>query len=225
MDAWASPAPGQTASLRELERRHTRLSALAEAAHGAHARAREELGAVRAFLELAPLATERMEELASALFGEILDEIEANLTHAVREVLGQDRAVTTVREIKGNRLNVHFQIVSGGDEGNVEDILTGQGGSVANILSVGLRLIALSQLEPEHHRPFLVLDEQDCWLKPELVPVFMRLIAEIAERLGVQLLVISHHRLDLFSGAARRILALTPGQGGPELSTLKDDES
>ena len=34
-------------------------------------------------------------------------------------------------------------------DGQAEDILTGQGGSVCNILSVGLRLIALSQLDPD----------------------------------------------------------------------------
>ena len=88
--------------------------------------------------------------------------------------------------------------------------MTGQGGSVCNILSVGLRLIALSQLHPERHRPFLVLDEQDCWLRPALIPSFMQLINEIAARLELQLLVISHHPIDLFAGAADRIFELRP---------------
>ncbi|MBU1612012.1 MAG: hypothetical protein KKC99_09225 [Proteobacteria bacterium] len=209
-------------TLRDLERRHTRLTALGEAKHDEYIRAMRQLRDIRAFLALAPDAVARMEELSSALFGEILDEIETNLSHAVREVLGQDRTVSTLREIKGNRLTVHFQIYSGQDQEQVEDILTGQGGSVANILSVGLRLIALSQLDEHRHRPFLVLDEQDCWLKPELVPVFMKLISQIAERLHLQLLVISHHPLDRFSGAAESILALRPGPDGPTLDALKD---
>lgn len=212
-------------SLRNLDRRYTRLAALGRAKHEEHCRAAEELSGIMEFLDLAPKAVERMEELSSALFFEVLDEIESNLTHAIREVLGQDRTVTSIREVKGNRLTVHFQIHSGDDEDQVEDILSGQGGSVVNILSVGLRLIALSQLDEHRHRPFLVLDEQDCWLRPALVPVFMKLISRIAERLDLQLLVISHHPLDLFAGAAQRILSLQPGLDGPTITELKSDET
>jgi hypothetical protein len=128
----------------------------------------------------------------------------------VREILGQDRVVATRREVKSNRLQIHFEIHNQGDGEQVEDIMSGQGGSVCNILSVGLRLIALSQLQPETHRPFLVLDEQDCWIRPALIPGFMRLIGEIADRLELQLLVISHHPLDLFADVAGRIYELRP---------------
>ncbi|WP_319542167.1 hypothetical protein [uncultured Pseudodesulfovibrio sp.] len=196
--------------LRTAERRLDRLSALAETLHVEHGRVRESLGGVRDFLTLAPKARDTLEELSTALFGKILDEVEANLTHAIREILGQDRVVTTVREVKNNRLQIQFQIRNQGKEDEVEDIMTGQGGSVCNILSVGLRLIALSQLPEEQHRPFLVLDEQDCWLKPALIPKFMKLIGEIADRLKLQLLVISHHPLDLFAGSAQRIFELVP---------------
>ena len=202
--------PEELPDLREAERRHDRLSALAEAHHAEHARLRRELAATRDFLVLAPSAKQALEELSKTLFGSILDEVEANLTHAVREILGQDRVVTSLREVKNNRLQIHFQIQNQGNENEIEDILTGQGGSVCNILSVGLRLIALSRLEQERHRPFLVLDEQDCWLRPALIPRFMQLINEIAARLGLQLLVISHHPIDLFAGAADRIFELRP---------------
>ena len=196
--------------LRAIERRLDRLSALAEGMHTEHGRGRVSLAKVQDFLVLAPKARDTLEELSTALFGKILDEVEANLTHAIREILGQDRVVSTLREVKNNRLQIHFQIQNQGNEDEVEDIMTGQGGSVCNILSVGLRLIALSQLPEQNHRPFLVLDEQDCWLRPALIPKFMKLINEIAERLELQLLIISHHPLDLFAGAADRIYELKP---------------
>jgi len=195
---------------RQMENRLHRLSAMAEQLHGEHGRVRQNLIGVRDFLVLAPKARDTLEEMATTLFGKILDEVEANLTHAVREILGQDRVVSTLREVRNNRLQIGFQIRNQGREDEVEDILTGQGGSVCNILSVGLRLIALSQMPLEHHRPFLVLDEQDCWLKPALIPKFMKLIQEIAMRLELQLLVISHHPLDLFAGSADRIFELVP---------------
>lgn len=196
--------------LRAVERRLDRLVASAEAMHDEHSHLRNSLGKISEFLTIAPKAKDELEELSTALFGKILDEVEANLTHAIREILGQDRVVSTLREVKNNRLQIHFQIHNQGNETEVEDIMTGQGGSVCNILSVGLRLIALSQLPAHNHRPFLVLDEQDCWLKPALIPKFMQLINEIANRLELQLLVISHHPLDLFAGAADRIYELTP---------------
>lgn len=196
--------------LRDLERRFDRLSARAEGLHRERDRLRTELLSVQDFLVLAPKARDTLEELSKALFGKILDEVELNLTHAIREILGQDRVVTTEREVKNNRLQIDFQIQNRGNEEEIEDIMTGQGGSVCNILSVGLRLIALSQLPEQNHRPFLVLDEQDCWLKPALIPKFMKLINEIAQRLSLQLLVISHHPLDLFAEAADHIFELQP---------------
>ncbi|MCJ2165209.1 MULTISPECIES: hypothetical protein [unclassified Pseudodesulfovibrio] len=195
---------------RQAQGRIHRLSALAERLHSEHGRVRRSLASVRDFLVLAPKARDTLEELSTALFGKILDEVEANLTHAIREILGQDRVVVSEREVKSNRLHIHFLIRNQGREDEIEDIMTGQGGSVCNILSVGLRLIALSQLPEANHRPFLVLDEQDCWLKPGLIPKFMKLIQEIAVRLNLQLLIISHHPLDLFAGSADRIFELVP---------------
>ncbi|XPV76443.1 MAG: hypothetical protein ACNI27_00620 [Desulfovibrio sp.] len=164
----------------------------------------------RSFLQVMPETLAKLEDLSTALFGELLDDIEQNLTHAINEILGQRRTVSTVREIRNGRLFINFQILNDGNEDEIEDVLTGQGGSVCNILSVGLRLVALSQLDSERHRPFLVLDEQDCWLRPQLIPGFMKLISKISHRLGIQVLVISHHPLDLFSGVADAIYALRP---------------
>ena len=197
-------------SLSDLSERYVRLQTMADMKVREYAAARSRLAEGESFLAMAPQAAETIETLSKALFGEILDEIEDTLTHAIREVLGQDRTVTSLREVKGNRLTVHFEIRNRGIEENVEDILCGQGGSVCNIMSVGLRLVALSQLDPARHRPFLVLDEQDCWLRPQLVPRFMRLVASIAERLGLQVLVISHHPVDLFAEYAGTIHALRP---------------
>lgn len=205
---------------RELTRRLDRLSGEAVSLVREFAATREDWLAKLAFLDLAPGVSDRLETLTAQLFGEVLDEIEGDLTQAVREILGQDRTVVTRREIKGSRLSIAFEMEQ---DGQVEDILVGQGGSVCNILSVGLRLVALSQLDPARHRPFLVLDEQDCWLRPELVPRFVRLIGLIADRLGIQVLYISHHPVDLFALEANRVFALRPSREfGARVTILTD---
>lgn len=197
------------AQLRQTERRLDRLRGVAERRVEDFKEARAELLKAEAFLETAPAAAELLDQLTSRLFGEILDEIKVNLTNAVREILGQDRTIAVTHALHGSRLHISFQVES---PSGPEDILTGQGGSVCNILSVGLRLIALSRLDQATHRPFLVLDEQDCWLRPDLVPKFMKLIAKIAERLEIQVLVVSHHPVDLFAAHAERIYGFKPSR-------------
>lgn len=194
-------------TLESLERRAERISARASSRADDWLALREQARTVDEFLALAPQAELRLEALSTALFGELLSELETNLTHAIREILGQDREVKALASIRDKKLQVDFQILNQGGE---EDIMVGQGGSVCNILSVGLRLIALSRLNPEAHRPFLVLDEQDCWLRPDLVPRFMELISTISHRLGFQVLVISHHPLELFADSADTVFALEP---------------
>ncbi|WP_320171450.1 hypothetical protein [Maridesulfovibrio sp.] len=207
-------------TLESLERRAGTISARAATRMDDWQTLREEARRTEDFLQLAPLAAERLEELSTALFGELLRELETNLTHAIREILGQDREVRAVPSIRDKKLQVDFQILNQGGE---EDIMVGQGGSVCNILSVGLRLIALSRLNPEEHRPFLVLDEQDCWLRPGLVPRFMDLIGTIARKLDFQVLVISHHPLELFAESADRILALEPDrENGVKIKIVKE---
>ena len=168
---------------------------------------RARMAEIGSFLSRAPKVADRLDQLSQQMFGDILDEVERNLTYALREVLEQEPRVITTREVKKGKVNITFAIERHGER---EDILTGQGGSVCNIISVGLRLIALSQLPEKEHRRFLILDEQDCWLRPDLVPRLMRIIHTIAQRLQFQILVISHHDVNLFREYADRIYRLLP---------------
>jgi DNA repair exonuclease SbcCD ATPase subunit len=169
--------------------------------------AKKERQELTAFLALAPGVADRLDALSQHLFGDILAEVERNLTYALQEVLEQDLKVVSTTEVKKGKATISFSVERYGQR---EDILTGQGGSVCNIISVGLRLIALSQLPDREHRRFLILDEQDCWLKPDLVPRLMAIIHTIAQKLNFQLLVISHHDLNLFREYADRIYRLAP---------------
>jgi hypothetical protein len=169
--------------------------------------AQKRIVAVEEFLAVEPRISARLDYLSQHLFGDILTEVERNLSFALKEILEQDLKVVTTREVKKGKINITFAIER---DGQCEDILTGQGGSVCNIISVGLRLIALSQLPEQDHRRFLILDEQDCWLRPDLVPRLMRIIHTIAQKLNFQILVISHHDVNLFREYADSIYRLSP---------------
>ena len=84
---------------------------------------------------------------------------------------------------------------------------------MVNILSVGLRMFALTTLEKSEHRRFLVLDEQDCWIRPDLVPRLVKIVHQAGKALGLQVLMISHHDVSLFERYADRIYELIPTPG------------
>ena len=58
-------------------------------------------------------------------------------------------------------------------------------------------------------RPFLALDEADCWIRPGRVPAFLHVLRRLSERIGMQTLVVSHHDVASLGGAialvARRV--------------------
>jgi ABC-type glutathione transport system ATPase component len=74
---------------------------------------------------------------------------------------------------------------------------------------VGLRIFALHNLGDDH-RKLLVLDEQDCWLRPDRVPKLIALVRQASRELGFQMIVISHHDLHLVENHADRIFQIIP---------------
>ena len=166
-----------------------------------------ELAEIEAFLSTADRTTDALETLSQSLFEEVLGLLESKLTIAIQEVLGQPIKFKSTPNFKRGAAAVSFSIDR---DGNEEDVLRGQGGSVQNVLSVGLRMFALATLDENVHRRFLVLDEQDCWLRPELVPRLVNIVHRAAKELEFQVLMISHHDVGLFDRYADRIYRLTP---------------
>lgn len=168
-------------------------------------RVAERLAETQAYLAIAEQVGTALEQLSAELFQQFLNVVQEKLTLALQEILEQPIALKADSDFKRGTATVDFYIER---EGKREDILRGQGGSVANILSVGLRLFALTTLDEKEHRRFLVLDEQDCWLKPELVPRFVKMIRDAGQALGFQILMISHHDVGMFRKYADKIYEL-----------------
>jgi ABC-type glutathione transport system ATPase component len=173
------------------------------------------------YLQLAPQVTEALEKLSEQLFQQLLGTVQEKLTVALQEILEQPIVVKADADFKRGAATVEFSVER---NGNPEDILRGQGGSVANVLSVGLRMFALATLDEARHRRFLVLDEQDCWLRPDLVPRLVKIVHEAGRALGFQVLMISHHDVALFERYADRIYQFAPnGQGSVTVRLVADN--
>lgn len=167
-----------------------------------------------AHLEIAADVSDALEHLGQELFEEVLGLMEEKLSRAIEEVLDQPIQFKSEAAFKSGTAHVSFSVER---DGNKEDVQRGQGGSVQNILSVGLRMFALANLDINEHRRFLVLDEQDCWLRPELVPRLVNIVHQAARELEFQVIMISHHDIGLFEKYADKVYRLNPNQEGLEI--------
>ncbi len=163
------------------------------------------------YLAIGEKVTVALEQLSQLLFKEVLSVVEDKLTIALQEILEQPIRFRADADFKRGAATVDFWVER---DGHREDVLRGQGGSVANILSVGLRLFALATLDEKKHRRVLVLDEQDCWLRPDLVPRLVKMIHQAGQALGFQVILISHHDIALFEQYADRIYAVDSNPDG-----------
>lgn len=140
---------------------------------------------------------ERLQALAHQKSVGIYEEL---LSALVQDVLPGEKSVALTLQTERGLPALDIEMVKEG--GRRESVLEGSGGAIANILSAGLRVIALAR---SGAYPFLVLDEPDCWLKPSRLPQFANVLGQIAKELGVQVLLISHHDPEYFSGFSAQI--------------------
>ena len=167
----------------------------------------EKLAQTTAYLALADQVTDALDELSQTLFEQVLGVLREKLSIAIQEVLEQPVMFRADASLKRGAASLEFSVER---NGNQEDVNRGQGGSVQNVLSVGLRLFALARLDENEHRRFLILDEQDCWLRPELVPRLVNIVSRAAKELNFQVIMISHHDVTLFEQYADKIYQFDP---------------
>jgi ABC-type enterochelin transport system ATPase subunit len=158
-----------------------------------------------------------LQHLQSALHQKNIGAFSELLTYFVKDVLKKDKDIVFDLYTYHNLPALKIEALN---DGCRESIYEGNGGSIANIVSTGLRLIALSRLQ---HRKFIVLDEPDCWLKPDHVPIFAKIIGEISEKLKIQTIIISHHDWKYFKDYGR-VIELTSDGKNLEANIVHDTE-
>ncbi|MFH1300536.1 MAG: DNA repair protein [Planctomycetota bacterium] len=218
-----SESPNTQQELRSpqaLQRRCWELAAVRKQKEKDQTQLKRQMQETEKYIAISEQVTEALETLSGQLFEQQLQLIQEKLTIALQEVLEQPLKLKAVAEWKHKGASVEFQIER---EGNIEDIIRGQGGSVANILSVGLRMFALMTLDESEHRRVLVLDEQDCWLRPDLVPRLVKIIHEAGQALGFQIIMISHHDPAMFERYADCIYQFTPSKDGVQVQRIETD--
>lgn len=122
---------------------------------------------------------------------------ESILTALVQEVMpGKVDKVVLSSRMKNNRASLEIDAISGGKH---ENIYKSKGGSISNIVAMGLRFIVLMR---HPNRRVLFLDEADCHIKETYIPAFSAFMQQLSQKLGIQVVYISHSPAHLFAGNA-----------------------
>lgn len=151
-----------------------------------------------------------IEEIQAEAYRKATHSFSTLLTTLVQEVLPNARPIaldlTTERGLPALHISVQR------DDGEREDIFEDHGGALNNVMSMGLRLIAVVKAGGSR---FLALDEPECWVKPDRIPAFFKVLEDAARRLKVQTVTITHHDAAANFSADVRIGTLvgTPEQG------------
>lgn len=167
----------------------------------------------KALIALQPEVVEFLEAFQQHSHQKSVGVYEELLSALVNEVLPGNRKIQM--QLSTERSLPALEILSVKD-GKPEDIMEGSGGSLVNIISAGLRIIALAR---SSCAPFLLLDEADCWLSPLRVPQFGAIIGQVARDIGIQVLMITHHDARFFDSYAH-LLRLVKRAGNVNVDTL-----
>jgi hypothetical protein len=169
-----------------------------------------DVGQAKARMELQDSVRSVLERLQKAEHERAVGSFERLLTALLQDVLPEplEVAMDLYTEKGLPALDVY---VRKGPGAPLEDAYSGMGGAVTNLLSAGLRIISLMR---SGRRRLLVLDEADCWVRPLHIPAFAKVINEISQQFGMQVLMISHHEEAMFEGILPHRLRMEKSDGG-----------
>jgi len=198
---------GQRDPVVDMTRRVDKVSSIIAIAGEETSRLVKDVSLAKGRLDYQEEVTQFMEQIQDQLHEKTVGRYEKLLTAILRDVFPdeEDKIVIEI-STKRNMTAINFSIETA--SGHKEDVMDGRGGSIANVLSIGLRFISLSQT---NLRQFMVLDEADCWLSPARIPAVGKVIHMLAEQIGVQTLLISHHDPKAFESHALMVNLMKQG--------------
>jgi chromosome segregation ATPase len=138
-------------------------------------------------------------------------QVEELVTRALQVIFDQNLSFHMVQSIRANRAEVDFVIRSTyGDEVVETSVMDARGGGMAAVVGFVLRLVVLL-LTPGARR-FLALDESFAHVSASYEPRVAEFLREVADKAGVQLLLVTHS--DAYSDLADVRYRLTLGEDG-----------
>lgn len=124
------------------------------------------------------------------------------LSNMVHDVMPKNKDQNVFFNLTTKRGKPNLDIMMQVDHNKFEDVNSGRGGSLTNVISTGLRYVTLSRTK---NRRFMLLDEPDCWLEDNAVPRFAKVVSDISRKVGIQTIAISHKNPDFYNSRMIKI--------------------
>ncbi len=194
---------------------HAKLTGLRDSCMTRESMLRRRVADSKGRLEIVEQVDATLEQLQNRAHRRSVGAFEKLLSAIVRDVLPEkgDVRLNLYQERGAPALDVQID-----NAGSIEDAFDGSGGAVTNVLSAGLRFAALSRTGA---RRLIVLDEPDCWIKPERVAGFVRVLSDVARRAGTQTILISHHEPELFEDLVSLVKLTRGADGAAQVEVLR----
>jgi DNA repair exonuclease SbcCD ATPase subunit len=132
-----------------------------------------------------------VEASVSARRNSIKERVESIIGEALRMVYGNNYALQVDYAVKNNRSTVDFRVVKKTKDGDVVRGIEGVGGGVADTISLPLKLVVLRST-PNADK-VLLTDEAGKHIDLERVERFADFIRLVSKKLGVQVIMCTHH--------------------------------
>jgi DNA repair exonuclease SbcCD ATPase subunit len=136
-------------------------------------------------------ALQVLEDIANARRGTMKSQIENIVTEALQLVYGPDVSVELQYDVKAGRSFVNILFVKQTPAGEVKRTMDGIGGGVSDTISVPLRLLVL--IASRQTDKVCILDEAYKHVDLERVEHVAKFVADISHKLGIQIIMSSHH--------------------------------
>lgn len=191
--------------IEQLGKKETECLATIELSRRAAERALElkkELDFNKSQQEITLQARDLLNSVSETMFEQSLKAIETLVTEGLQKVLRDSSLqLSLTKVIRRNRVEVDVTICSTYGTSYVEtDVLSARGGGLAAVVGFMVRLVLLIA---SGNRKFLILDETFAHLSEEFEPLMAEMLADLSDRLGVQILMVTHS--DAYIESADRV--------------------
>ncbi len=140
----------------------------------------------------------KLQSITQAKTRSIYEELLTKLIHEVKGYDPENHKVVLKTRMRGTRPWLDIEIENA--SGHSRDVYLDKGGSIKNIVAMGLRFITLSRTAS---RRLIAFDEADKDLNPRYVPALAQMLHRLAQQVGMQVIYISHHDPSYFQGSAK----------------------
>ena len=210
-------------NLKQLERLYWQFVNENQTLHRLISEANERQGSA---VELSAALTEAqqiLQNLEGSWRREFETRLAALVSHGLTAVFGEPLALKVENRIVRGVLSTELSLIRGTGTDAIETpVLGASGGSVVNVLSLLLRVLLVISARPPLRR-ILLLDEPFAFADEYEMPgALSSLIRELAERLDLQFIIVSHEPALVDAADMAYEVTRGSGEGSAKIKAIKD---